>query len=78
MASTWSERHVAYVSGLGTFGLSGGLITAKGQAVRLGSVDSPGPYPVHTSDIFRPLRPLPLPDPRHLCVAASPAAPRDR
>jgi hypothetical protein len=37
-ASTWSERHVAYVSGLGTFGLCGGLITAKGKAVRLGSV----------------------------------------
>jgi epoxyqueuosine reductase len=37
-ASTWSERHVAYVSGLGTFGLSGGLITERGQAVRLGSV----------------------------------------
>jgi epoxyqueuosine reductase len=36
--SSWSERHVAYVSGLGTFGLSGGLITAKGQAVRCGSV----------------------------------------
>ena len=36
--STWSERHVAYVAGLGTFGLSGGLITAKGKAVRFGSV----------------------------------------
>ncbi len=36
--STWSERHVAYVSGLGTFGLSGGLITAKGKAVRFGSL----------------------------------------
>ncbi len=36
--SAWSERHVAYVSGLGTFGLAGGLITRKGQAVRLGSV----------------------------------------
>ncbi len=36
--STWSERHVAYVSGLGTFGLAGGLITRKGQAIRLGSV----------------------------------------
>lgn len=35
---TWSERHVAYVSGLGTFGLSGGLITSKGMAVRFGSV----------------------------------------
>jgi epoxyqueuosine reductase len=37
-ACTWSERHVAYTSGLGTFGLSGGLITERGQAVRLGSV----------------------------------------
>ena len=36
--STWSERHVAYVSGLGTFGLAGGLITQKGQAVRFGSL----------------------------------------
>ncbi len=37
-ASTWSERHVAYTSGLGTFGLCGGLITQRGMAVRLGSV----------------------------------------
>lgn len=37
-ASAWSERHVAYVAGLGTFGLSGGLITPLGVAVRLGSV----------------------------------------
>ncbi|MGI5939771.1 MAG: epoxyqueuosine reductase [Thermoleophilia bacterium] len=37
-APTWSERHVAYASGLGTFGLSGGLITARGKAHRLGSV----------------------------------------
>jgi epoxyqueuosine reductase len=37
-SSNWSERHVAYTSGLGTFGLSGGLITSLGQAVRLGSV----------------------------------------
>ena len=37
-ASTWSQRHVAYVSGLGTFSLSGGLITERGQAHRLGSV----------------------------------------
>lgn len=37
-ASNWSERHVAHTSGLGTFGLSGGLITPLGQAVRLGSV----------------------------------------
>jgi epoxyqueuosine reductase len=37
-SSNWSERHVAYTSGLGTFGLCGGLITELGQAVRLGSV----------------------------------------
>jgi len=38
LASTWSERHVAYAAGLGTFGLSDGLITAKGIAHRCGSV----------------------------------------
>jgi epoxyqueuosine reductase len=37
-ASTWSERHAAYASGLGTFGLCDGLITAVGKAVRVGSV----------------------------------------
>ncbi|HHU05745.1 MAG TPA: 4Fe-4S binding protein [Clostridiales bacterium] len=36
--SRWSERHVAYVCGLGTFGLSKGLITEKGIAGRFGSV----------------------------------------
>ena len=38
IASNWSERHAAYVAGLGTFGLSDGLITVKGKAVRCGSV----------------------------------------
>lgn len=37
-ASSWSERHTAYVCGLGTFGLSDGLITSAGKAVRVGSV----------------------------------------
>lgn len=37
-ASTWSERHAAYASGLGTFGLCDGLITLKGKAMRCGSV----------------------------------------
>ncbi|NVO67318.1 4Fe-4S ferredoxin [Methanofollis tationis] len=37
-ASTWSERHAAWVSGLGTFGLCDGLITEAGKAVRIGSV----------------------------------------
>jgi len=37
-ASNWSERHVLYAAGLGTFGLSDGLITSKGKAMRCGSV----------------------------------------
>jgi epoxyqueuosine reductase QueG len=36
--SNWSERHVAFVCGLGTFGLSKGLITPKGIAGRLCSI----------------------------------------
>ncbi len=36
--SNWSERHVAFVCGLGTFGLSRGLITKKGTAGRFGSI----------------------------------------
>jgi epoxyqueuosine reductase QueG len=38
LASNWSERHAAYACGLGAFGLSDGLITAKGKAMRVGSV----------------------------------------
>jgi epoxyqueuosine reductase len=33
LASSWSERHAAYVCGLGTFGLCDGLITERGKAV---------------------------------------------
>ncbi|WP_305045963.1 4Fe-4S ferredoxin [Geoalkalibacter sp.] len=51
LASNWSERHTAFVAGLGTFGLSDGLITPWGKAVRFGSVvtkmalpASPRPY----------------------------------
>lgn len=53
-ASTWSERHAAYACGLGTFGLSDGLITPLGKAIRVGSVvaririaPSPMPYDTH-------------------------------
>ncbi len=38
ICSNWSERHAAYAAGLGTFGLSDGLITEAGKAVRIGSV----------------------------------------
>jgi epoxyqueuosine reductase len=53
-ASTWSERHAAFASGLGTFGLCDGLITPLGKAVRVGSViariqipPTPRPYKDH-------------------------------
>ena len=36
--SNWSERHAGFICGLGTFGLSKGIITQKGMAGRLGSV----------------------------------------
>jgi epoxyqueuosine reductase QueG len=38
LASPWSERHVAFACGLGTFSLNDGFITPKGIAVRIGSV----------------------------------------
>lgn len=38
IASRWSHRHTAFAAGLGTFGLSDGLITEKGKAVRLTSI----------------------------------------
>jgi len=53
-ASRWSERHAAYASGLGTFGLCDGLITPRGKAHRAGSViakiklePTPRPYDNH-------------------------------
>ena len=36
--SNWSEKHVAFVAGLGTFGLNRALITKRGSCGRLGSV----------------------------------------
>ena len=37
-SSTWSERHVAFVAGLGYFGLNEALITPLGINVRFGSI----------------------------------------
>jgi epoxyqueuosine reductase QueG len=48
LASNWSERHVAFVAGHGTFGLSDGMITRWGKAVRFGSVVSRIDLPVTT------------------------------
>ena len=38
LASNWSQRHIAYAAGLGTFSLSDGFITSKGIAIRAGSI----------------------------------------
>jgi len=35
--SSWSERHIAYAAGLGTFSINDGFITEKGIAIRLSS-----------------------------------------
>jgi epoxyqueuosine reductase len=37
-ASNWSQRHIAYAAGLGTFSLNDGFITPRGMAMRCGSV----------------------------------------
>lgn len=54
ISSNWSERHAAYASGLGTFGLCDGLITPVGKAMRCGSAiarvllpPAPRPYKTH-------------------------------
>lgn len=44
--SNWSERHVAFVCGLGTFCLSKGLITEKGVCGRFASVVTTAELPV--------------------------------
>jgi len=58
-ASVWSERHAAYVSGLGTFGLCDGLITPKGKAMRCGSV---------IARVVVPSTPRPYTDPYAYCL----------
>jgi epoxyqueuosine reductase QueG len=60
--SSWSERHVAFVTGLGTFGLSRGLITAKGIAGRFGSV---------VTDLQMLATPRPYEGPFEYCLALS-------
>lgn len=37
-SSNWSERHVAFAAGHGTFGLSRGIITSRGMAGRFSSI----------------------------------------
>jgi epoxyqueuosine reductase QueG len=48
--SNWSERHAAYASGLGTFGLSRGLITRRGIAGRFISIITSAPFEADQRD----------------------------
>ncbi|MBR0596992.1 epoxyqueuosine reductase [Sinanaerobacter chloroacetimidivorans] len=45
IASKWSHRHTAYAAGLGTFGLSDGLITRQGKAMRFCTIIIEGRLP---------------------------------
>ena len=38
LMSDWSHRHIAYIAGIGTFGINNMLITKKGCCGRLGSI----------------------------------------
>ncbi len=44
--SNWSERHIAFAAGLGTFSLHEGLITEKGCNIRLGSIVTNAPLQI--------------------------------
>jgi epoxyqueuosine reductase QueG len=44
--SNWSERHIAFASGLGTFSLHEGLITEAGCNIRLASVITDAPLEI--------------------------------
>jgi ferredoxin len=55
--SNWSQRHIAYAAGLGTFSLNDGFITSKGIAMRVYSIitdaklsPSPRTYKNHLSN----------------------------
>lgn len=53
--STWSERHAAFVAGLGTFSLNKGMITEEGMAGRFGSIITSAEIPADTrpyTDIY--------------------------
>jgi epoxyqueuosine reductase len=54
--SSWSERHVAYIAGLGTFSLSRGMITRKGMAGRFGSVITDAVFPITEREYSTPFQ----------------------
>jgi len=54
--SSWSERHAAFVAGLGTFSLSRGMITRKGMAGRFGSVITDAEFPTTEREYSTPFQ----------------------
>lgn len=48
LVASWSHKHVAYIAGLGTFGVHQMLITEAGCAGRLGSIVIGAPLPIST------------------------------
>ena len=44
LISRWSHKHIAYIAGLGTFGINQLLITSKGCCGRLGSFVTSAPF----------------------------------
>jgi len=52
--SSWSERHAIYVAGMGSFSLSDGFITARGIAMRCGSLVTDAPLTVTPCRIEHP------------------------
>jgi epoxyqueuosine reductase QueG len=58
LISDWSHRHIAYIAGLGTFGMNNMLITAEGCGGRLGSLIttaeiSPSSRPDHEYCLYK-------------------------
>ncbi len=65
--SRWSERHIAFISGLGTFGLSRGIITERGMAGRFCSI---------VTDMELPVTPRPYHDLYEWCIRCGACARR--
>ena len=66
-ASNWSERHIAYAAGLGTFSLTRGVITERGMAGRFASV---------IVDAELKATPRPYSDPFEYCIRCGACARR--
>lgn len=46
ISSNWSERHTAYICGIGSFGMHRGIISKKGSAGWIGSIVTSCDFPV--------------------------------